>query len=195
MLCSIMQWNVDIVLQLQECRQFLATHLRMAEYEKVVEDGIAKQNKQSYPDSEVSVNCLQYLHCEEDQYSSDEGENEGEQSSDKDSADKAVEQAVRDPSAGMIVLSDSDEDDDEEEVVKAQPVPVVLTETDIRREAYLAKMSRPKSARAALLISLRQKVLQTAGDNYCADKKINNGQLAVRMEIAEKTRWVVVTLY
>jgi hypothetical protein len=113
------------------------------------------------------------------------------ESNEVDKAKKIIEQTVCD-SKDFIELSDSDSDNEGEVVVRTQPVQVSVapTETDLRREAYLAKMSRPKSARAALLISLRQKVLQTAGDNYCEEKRINNGQLAVRMEIAEKTRSV-----
>lgn len=46
---------------------------------------------------------------------------------------------------------------------------------------------RPNS-RAALLLSLRQKVHQTAKENYCNQRRIQTEQLALRLQITEKCR-------
>lgn len=61
-------------------------------------------------------------------------------------------------------------------------------ELEQRRLRYLAAAKAPKNARQALLIALRQKVQQTAKENYCNQRKISSEQLALRLKIAEKCR-------
>jgi hypothetical protein len=59
-----------------------------------------------------------------------------------------------------------------------------------RKERFLVASKAPKSSRAALLAGLRQKVHQTAKENYCNQAKIQSEQLALRLKIAEKCRYV-----
>jgi endonuclease/exonuclease/phosphatase (EEP) superfamily protein YafD len=63
-------------------------------------------------------------------------------------------------------------------------------ELEQRKLRFLAASKAPKNARQALLISLRQKVQQTAKENYCSAKKINTEHLALKLKIAEKCRLV-----
>jgi endonuclease/exonuclease/phosphatase (EEP) superfamily protein YafD len=64
-------------------------------------------------------------------------------------------------------------------------------ELEQRKLRFLAASKAPKNARQALLISLRQKVQQTAKENYCSAKNINTEQLTLKLKIAEKCRWVI----
>jgi hypothetical protein len=64
-------------------------------------------------------------------------------------------------------------------------------ELEQRKLRFLAASKAPKNARQALLISLRQKVQQTAKEKYCSAKKINTEHLARKLKIAEKCRCVI----
>eukprot|EP01034_Spumella_vulgaris_P021635 gene21635-27675_t len=129
----------------------------------------------------------------------------------------AVRASPKEAAKAVIMLSDSEDDSDNEEeeeeeaqeremmevqAVKKAIVPAAakvpaatsgraVSELDMRREAYLAKLNRPKSARAALLISLRHKVLETADSTYCKDHNIQSVNLGVILQISEKSRMLV----
>lgn len=61
-------------------------------------------------------------------------------------------------------------------------------ELEQRKQRFLAAAQAPKNARTALLTALRQKVHQTAKENYCVQKKISSEQLGLKLKIAEKCR-------
>ena len=62
-------------------------------------------------------------------------------------------------------------------------------EVERRKQLFLAANKAPKNSRAALLIALRQKVHQTAKENYCNQRKIQTEHLSVKLQIAEKCRY------
>lgn len=182
-------------------------HIRLPEFEEIVEESIDKHNARVYAVEGVpAVDVLAYLRNDKGDWSDVEEEKKQKEAAANAAAAAVVKQEQVEE--GMIALSDSeDESDADDEPLKptvaaaAAPVvvkveaavpPVVFSaaaaELERRKALYMAALNKPKSSRAMLLTTLRQKVHETARENYCSQKKIQVDQLAVRLEIFEKSR-------
>lgn len=198
--------------RLIECRTFLARIWKSEKDEDVdhaefIEINIEKQYNRLFPVSDdVPFDALEYL--ERDSYSSDDKSDD-----DNDSDDDKEEEEKEE----MICLSDSsdDEDSDREEggagsgnttdqsISPLRPLPPPTTTTsrpalptnDPRRrfrqillQQHQQQRLMNKNSKTALLFSLRQKIHETAMENYCHQKKIAKEDLQLRLEIAERCR-------
>lgn len=195
--------------RLIECRTFLARIWKSEKDEDVdhaefIEINIEKQYNRLFPVSDdVPFDALEYL--ERDSYSSDD-------KSDDDNDDDKEEEEKKEE---MICLSDSsdDEDSDREEggagsgnttdqsISPLRPLPPptttrpALPSNDPRRrfrqlllQQHQQQRLMNKNSKTALLFSLRQKIHETAMENYCHQKKIAKEDLQLRLEIAERCR-------
>ncbi len=154
------------------CRQLKTPHLL-----EVVEQCIEKHSSRTYGEGEEEADAMAYLRQEV-------------------FSDSEADEAAGD----MIALSDSDSDEDEapravasKVAAKAVATPAELVEQAAveRRRLQFENAQRAKqSQRSQLLIKLRQKVHEAAGENYCHQSRIHTEELAVRLEVAERSRWV-----
>jgi hypothetical protein len=203
--------------KLKECREYLRKLLaESARNEAGEETGIEsnadlvdkyldKFNRRIYGyDVAPSVDALDYL--EQDSYSDEEVERPQEDAQEQERGD-------------LVYLSDSDaeiEEDMEKEgnapaVVAAMmaapisspipalpvpmPMPVQASSLPSKRALLFDASRIPKPSRSLLLISLRQKVQQTAKENYCEQRHIqNSAELSRQLEISEKCRQLVELL-
>lgn len=149
-----------------------------------IEKTIHKQYDRLFRQNEdIPFNALEYL--EQEEFSDEEDE----------------EEATKAEQAGeLIFLSDSEEEDESREdgnttdpsISPPQKLPVAPAEQARSSFRQLFSQQRQrvlaKDSRASLLISLRQKVHQTAVENYCHQRKIHKEQFDLRLEIADKCR-------
>jgi hypothetical protein len=158
--------------QLRGCRDFLNQQLRDSDSEELVQSSLEKQmgrvfnldDMERYPFDPMAFLISETL------------------SEDGDGA--------------VVSLSDSDE---EIEIVpnKETKTPLLSAEDKEileRKRRFELAQCRPQSSRTALYASLREKVQQTAFENYCAQVRVKKEQLQTRLQIAEKCRLLVELL-
>lgn len=181
--------------RLIECRTFLAKIYNDEDEEEdtieFIEKTIHKQYDRLFRQNEdIPFNALEYLEQEEFSDEEEEAEEQGEGER-----------------AALIFLSDSEDDEDAaaddgnttDPSISPPQKPLAPPAEQPRaffRQLFSQQRQRvlQKDSRASLLISLRQKVHQTAVENYCHQRKIQKEQFDRRLEIADKCRQLVEIL-
>ena len=174
--------SVEQKRQIRATAESLAVHLRDSVYTEFVESSLEKQmNKvfSAFEDVSFPFNPLEFI-------------KKGDFSEDEKGDDKPTEEK-------LIDLSDSDVSDGEDIQVNIKiSEPKMPTKEEIeleeRKRRFLQAQARPQSSRTALLTALRQKVQETANENYCTQMRMQRDQLQTRLQIAENCRKLVELL-
>ena len=168
--------------QIRVTTENLAVHLRDSVYSEFVESSLEKQMNKVFStyDDAFPFNPLEFI-------------KKGEFSDDEKESDKAANDDK------FIDLSDSDDSDDEGvkiKNIKSEPKMPTKEERELeeRKRRFVLAQARPQSSRTALLTALRQKVQETANENYCTQMRMQRDQLQTRLQIAEHCRKLVELL-
>lgn len=204
----------DRIAKLRSSRSFLASLWKTKQFVDVIETYVEKQLGRLFGDDDPPFDPIGYL--EQDTFSDEEEEKTQEKQAHEGMKHGGAVESNE--SNDMIALSDSEDEEEVQTVASpqiVQPVPIAAQEIvsaptkttnsivqrlqqqqqqHQQRKLFLAPVRVPRSSRAALMISLRQKVQQTATENYCHQKRIKQEELNQHLEIADQCRALIELL-